>query len=187
MTMCPARRPWRAVGLLVVLVVLAAGMGAVASAQVATLGSPEPSASPALASPTPDGQQGLLDWAACMREQGVEMDDPRFGLEGELVGGLGKNGEGSKADAKSEDYVAANDVCGDLLSAFKPAADPEQLAEQTESVLAWTACMREQGVELPDPNPDGSFSHYDWKIDLQGEVYTAADKVCRDLAGATGK
>ena len=110
--MCPARRPWRSIGLLVVLVVLAAALGATASAQVATLGSPAPEASEAPASPAPDGQQGLLDWAACMREQGIDM---------------------------------------------------------------------------PDPNADGSYVDYDWKLDLKGEEYTAADEVCRELTGDGGK
>lgn len=187
--MCPAHRPWRSISLLAVLVVMAMAMGAVASAQVATLGSPEPSASTASASasPTPDGQQALLDWAACMRDQGVEMDDPRFGLDGELVGGLGKDGEGSKVDAKSEAYSAANELCGDLLTASKAPPDPEQLAERTEAQLAWAACMRQQGIELPDPNPDGSFPSYEWKIDLKGEAYAGANEVCRGLAGGIGK
>ena len=185
--MCPARRPWRSISLLIILVVLAATTGAVASAQVATLSSPEPSAAAPAASPVPDGQQALLDWAECMRGQGVEMDDPRFGLEGELIGGLGKDGEGAKADAKSDAYAAANEVCGDLLTTFKAPADPESQAERAEALLTWASCMRAQGIDLPDPNPDGSFPAYDWKIDLKGEVYATADEACRDLYGGGGK
>lgn len=185
--MCPARRPWRSIGLLVVLVVLAASLGAVASAQVATLGSPEPAASAPPASPAPDGQQALLDWAACMREQGIDMDDPRFGLDGELAGGLGKDGEGSKVDRKSEDYGLALEVCSDLLDTFKAPPDAAAQAEQAETMLAWAACMRDEGVGLPDPNPDGSFPSYDWKVDLKGDVYTAADEACRALTGVGGK
>ena len=181
--MCPAQRPWRSIGLLLVLVVLAAALGATASAQVATLGSPAPSASEAPASPAPEGQQALLDWAGCMREQAVEMDDPRFGLDGELIGGLGKDGVGNKSDAKSEMYQLASEACNDQLAAFKAPPDAEQQAEQAEQLLVWAGCMREQGVDLPDPNADGTFLDYEWKLDFKGDEYTAADEVCRDSAG----
>jgi hypothetical protein len=186
--MCPARRPWRSIGLFVILAVLAAAFGAAASAQVATLGSPAPEASVAPASPAPDGQQSLLDWAACMRENGVEMDDPRFGLEGELIGGLGKDGSGSRTDIESETYQLAAETCAELLREIKAPADPEQQAERAEAMLAWAACMREAGLDIPDPDADGTFSGSDWKLDLKGNDYTAADEACREPSGmAAGK
>ena len=185
--MCPARRPWRAIGLLVILVLVAAAMGAAASAQVATLGSPAPDASTAPSSPAPDAQQALLDWTACMREQGIDMDDPVFGLDGELSGGLGKDGKGAKVDAKGEAYTAADEACADLLVAYKPPPDAQLLAEQAELRLDWAACMRRQGIDMPDPGPDGSFSSYDWKIDLKAEAYTAADETCRETTGGSAK
>jgi len=154
--MCPARRPWHSIGLLVLVVLIAAAFGATSA---------------------------LLAWAGCMRENGVEMDDPQFGLDGELVGGLGKDGTGQKADAKSELYQLAGEACSDQLAAFKAPPDPEQLAEQTEQLLAWSACMREQGIDMPDPNADGSYADYDWKLDLKGDEYVAADEVCREASG----
>jgi hypothetical protein len=181
--MCPARRPWRSIGLLVLVVSMAAAIGATASAQVATLGSPTPEASVPPASPAPDGQSALLAWAACMRENGVEMDDPRFGLDGLLVGGLGKDGAGSKADAESETYQLASETCSDRMTTYKAPPDPGQQAERTEQLLVWSACMREQGIDMPDPNADGSYADYDWKLDLKGGEYIAADEVCGEGSG----
>jgi len=170
------------------MVALAGVFGAAASAQVATLGSPVPEESAAPASPVPDGQEALLAWAACMRENGVDMDDPQFGVDGELTGGLGKGGKGSDADAKDETYQLATEACSDQLTTFKAPPDPEQQVEQAEQLLAWTACMREQGVDMPDPNPDGSFATYDWKLDLKSAEYTAANEACRaTVATPTGK
>jgi hypothetical protein len=185
--MCPARRPFRSIGRLVLLVVIAAGFGAAASAQVATLGSPAPEASAAPASPAPDGQEALLAWAACMRESGIEMEDPRFGLDGELIGGLGKDGTGSKADTKSPEYQLASEACADSLTAFKAPPDPEQQAKRAEQQLAWAACMRDEGIDMPDPNPDGSYASYDWKLDPKGEEYSAASEICREATGSFGK
>ncbi len=184
--MCPARRPFRSIAFLILVVVLAGVFGAAASAQVATLGSPVPEESAAPASPVPDGQEALLAWAACMRENGVDMDDPQFGVDGELTGGLGKGGKGSDADAKDETYQLATEACSDQLTTFKAPPDPEQQAEQTEQLLVWAACMREQDIDMPDPNPDGSFPDYDWKLDLKGDAYTAADAICRESVGSPG-
>ena len=185
--MCPARRPWRSIGLLVILVVIAAAFGATASAQVATLGSPAPEASAAPASPPPDGQSALLAWASCMRDNGIEMDDPRFGLDGELVGGLGKDGAGEQADTKDEVYQLAIEACADHIAAFKAPADLEQQVERTEQLLAWATCMREQGVDIPDPEADGTFTDPDWKRDLKGGAYAEATETCRETVGELPK
>jgi hypothetical protein len=181
--MCPARRPFWSIGILVVAVVLTAMLGAVAAAQVATLGSPAPSAPAGPAAPLTDGQDALLAWASCMRENGVEMDDPRFGVDGALIGGLGKDGQGTKADPESEVYQLATQVCSDLLTAFKAPPDAAEQAERTDQLLAWAGCMRDQGVDMPDPQADGSYANYDWKVDLKGESYIEADEVCRTQPG----
>ena len=122
-----------------------------------------------------------------MREQGIEMDDPVFALDGEVTGGLGKDGDGSGIDAKSETYAVATEACADLVTTLKAPPDPELAAEQAEARLAWAACMREQGIDMPDPNPDGSYVSYDWKIDLKGEQYSAADEACREVTGGSGE
>jgi hypothetical protein len=180
--MCPARRPFWSVGLLVAAVLLTALLGSAASAQVATLGSPAPQASAAPSPPPADGPEALLAWASCMRENGVAMDDPQFGIDGALIGGLGKDGPGTKADAEGEAYQLASEACSDLLSSFKAPLDAAQQAERTAQLVVWAGCMREQGIDIPDPQPDGSFADYDWKLDLKGEDYIAADQAC--LAGA---
>jgi hypothetical protein len=181
--MCPARRPLWSIGLLVIAVLLTALLGAAASAQVATLGSPAPAASAVPSAPPADGQEALLAWAACMRENGVEMDDPRFGLDGALFGGLGKDGKGTEADAEGEVYQLASEACSDLVTVFKAPLDAEQLADRAEQQLAWAACMREQGIAIPDPDADGSYSDYDWKLDLKGDEYLAAQETCRAHVG----
>jgi hypothetical protein len=185
--MCPARRPFWSIGILVVAVLLTALLGAAAAAQVATLGSPAPDAEPLPSVAAGDGQEALLDYAACMREHGISMDDPRFGADGELIGGLGKGGSGVDVDPKGETYQSALEACGDLLVSFKTPPDPAQQAEQAEALLAWAGCMREQGIDLPDPNADGGFPDYDWKIDLKGDAYALADAACRESLAAPVK
>jgi hypothetical protein len=119
-----------------------------------------------------------------MRDHGVEMDDPQFDLDGQVVSGLGKSGTGSTSDVKGEAYQLASEACSDLIVAFKAPPDAQQQAEQANALLTWAACMRDQGVDVPDPNADGTFADYDWKLDLKGTDFVAANTVCGEAAGA---
>lgn len=67
----------------------------------------------------------LYVYAACMRENGYEMADPDFSLEGGpgSGGGIGQGGGGPFADVDFSDpaFVAANDACQDIFgSTFMP-------------------------------------------------------------------
>ena len=152
-----------------------------AQAQVATLGTPPPSPQ-ASTSPTPElsAEDSLIAYAACMREHGIETDDPRFDVNGNLVSKPAfkaalKSGEGD------ESFAAAQADCGDHLAAMKPALDPALQAEQTEAALRFAACMRDQGLDWPDPAGDGSkLAGSDVEFDKKSPEFQAAFEVCRD-------
>jgi hypothetical protein len=152
-----------------------------AEAQVATLGTPPPSPQ-ASTTPTPESsaEDSLLAYAACMREHGIETDDPQFDVNGNLVSkpafkAVLKSGEGDEA------FAAAQADCGHHLVAMKPALDLAQQAEQTEAALRFAACMRDQGLDWPDPAADGSkFAGSDVKIDKKSAEFQAAFEACGD-------
>jgi hypothetical protein len=152
-----------------------------AQAQVATLGTPPPSPQ-ASTTPAPElsAEDSLIAYAACMREHGIETDDPQFDVNGNLVSKPAfkaalKSGEGDEA------FAAAQADCGDHLVAMKPALDPALQAEQTEAALRFAACMRDQGLDWPDPAADGSkFAGSDVKIDKKSPAFQAAFEVCGD-------
>ena len=148
-----------------------------ALAQVATLGTPPPDAE-ASAAPAEElsAEDSMLAYAACMRENGVETDDPQFDINGDLISkptyDKGKEGE---------TFQAASEACGDLLLALKPALDPALQAEQTENALRFAACMRDQGLDWPDPAPDGSkFAGSEVKVDKGSPEFAAAFEACGD-------
>jgi hypothetical protein len=115
-----------------------------------------------------------------MREHGIETDDPQFDVNGNLVSKPAfkaalKPGEGDG------DFAAAQAVCGDYLVAMKPALDPALQAEQTEAALRFAACMRDQGLDWPDPAADGSkFAGSDVKVDKKSPEFQAAFEVCNE-------
>ena len=171
---------------LAVVVVTATAMITLAAspalAQVATLGSPPPeaeaSSAPAEALSEHDA---MLAYAECMRDNGVEVTDPVFDASGNLVGGLEFEGgkEAAPKDAKGKGFQVATEACDDNLIAFKPALDPALEAEQTEAALRFAVCMREQGLDWPDPAPDGTkFAGAEIKIDKKSAEFQAAYGVC---------
>jgi len=155
-----------------------------ALAQVATLGSPPPEAeasSAAAAAEELSEHDAMLAYAECMRDNGVEVTDPVFDASGGLVGGLEFEGgkEAAPKDAKGKSFQVASEACGDFLVAFKPALDPALGAEQTEAALRFAVCMREQGLDWPDPAPDGTkFAGAEIKIDKKSAEFQAAYGVC---------
>lgn len=194
------RRAWSMAGAFVFaigLVTVSTGLAVVdgttpaALAQVATLGSPPPDAE-ASAAPIEElsAEDSMLAYAACMRENGVATEDPQFDINGNLISKPAFKAALDKSQG-DETFLAASDICGDLLMALKPALDPALQAEQTESALRFAACMREQGLEWPDPAPDGSkFAGSDFKLDKKSPEFAATFEACSDelaLDGAGGK
>jgi hypothetical protein len=101
------------------------------------------------ASPTAsaDPQEQGRKFAACMREHGIPMEDPDPSGGGGMQMLTGKNIDKKKARE-------AADAC----RAYSPVKDRKDLTPQdVEQMRKFAACMRENGVDMPDPNPDGSF------------------------------
>ena len=68
-------------------------------------------------------QDTLVEYAACMRTNGYEMDDPDFSSFGQPGEGGGP-GQGGRVfgdiDRENPDFIAANEQCEDVLAGFGP-------------------------------------------------------------------
>jgi hypothetical protein len=49
------------------------------------------------------------------------------------------------------EFQAANEACSELLDGALPPMDPEQQAEAQAQALAFAQCMRDHGIDMPDP------------------------------------
>jgi hypothetical protein len=88
-----------------------------------------------------DPEQAALAFAKCMREQGVDMPDPGANGELHLQVGPGDEAKVSKAQKK----------CAPLLENARPRLSEEQQSVMQDALLAFAKCMREHGVDMPDP------------------------------------
>jgi hypothetical protein len=142
-----------------VVALVAACSGAATGPGVATLDDPSasgsPGASPAASALTP--QDAALAFARCMRENGIDMPDPIVSTDGN--GGTKidqRAGPGANTPASKERFNKADEACRHFMEAAMPNGQgPAMSAEDQDKVLAFAKCMREHGVDMPDPDFSG--------------------------------
>ncbi len=133
------------------------------------------SARGAAAGPTPsvDPTEQMRQFAQCMRDHGVDVPDP-----GSDSGGSVRitTSEGSQA-------TAAMQACQRLLPAGKLATpDPQQV----EQLRQYAQCMRDHGVDMADPDPNGGLNISKTggagpgRFDPDDPAFKAADEACAD-------
>jgi hypothetical protein len=97
-----------------------------------------------------DPQEAALKWAECMREHGIDVPDPKF--DGEGRGEFRVGGPGSGVDPRSERFQEAREACGTPFGNDGPPELSEEDRETLqESLLEFAQCMREHGIDMPDP------------------------------------
>ncbi len=128
----------------------ACGGGSDSSSQVASLGTGALDAATETTS-AGDTQQQWLDFAQCMRDNGVDMADPTFDADGNLAsGGIGP---GSDIDFRSDSVRTALDTCRDLMPAGGPGGGGGAQFDRTgiqDAFNNFTSCLRDQGLEVDD-------------------------------------
>ena len=152
-----------AAGAVLVVVLLASGCGG--SSDLATGGG---SANAASAS----REDAQLKFARCLREHGVDVQDPQPGSRGAALGLAGKPGNETKTNE-------AIKQCEKLV----PGGFKEPTAEEREkfqdAALAFARCMRAHGIDVPDPSTQGG--GVIMKVPRQNAKFEAAQKECQKL------
>lgn len=148
-----------------------------------------------------DAEQAMLDFAACMRDNGVDIEDPTVDADGNLqFGGLRPGpGDGSGAESGDVDRDAVQEAmqeCGGLIDGvtlgFGGRGDFD-MTEMQDTLVEYAACMRENGYAMDDPDfsagdpgsgggaGGGSFD----EINPDDPDFVAAQEVCQSILGDT--
>ena len=138
-----------------------------------------------------DPQQAGLDFARCMREHGVDMPDPKAGEGGMVMIGPGPGGDGpSAAQRPPAGFEEAHKACAHFLADLVQDGDTKPDPEEQDRALKFATCMREHGVNLPDPDFSGghgfSIQIGDDGMDPASETFKEAQKACGGLFGPAG-
>lgn len=145
-----------------------------------------------------DSEQAMLDFAACMRDNGVEMEDPTVDADGNIQFGGMRGIAGDDQDF--ETVRAAMDVCRQSIEGLVLGRGGDfDLTDLEDTMLEYAACMRDNGYDMPDPDftafgpgrgdgdgePNegaGPFS----SIDPTDPDFIAAQEACQDLLSGFG-
>jgi hypothetical protein len=131
---------------------LLGGCGAKADdgSKVASISTPPKSGGPAAADNSGKSDEDKMrDFAKCMREHGVDMPDPKMSPDGKGMSIAIQGGDG--ADRSKVD--AAQNACKHLMPNGGEMKPPS--AEELDKMRKEAKCMREHGVDMPDPDPTG--------------------------------
>lgn len=113
-------------------------------------------------------------FAACMRENGVDMEDP--GEDG-MIKAMPADG-----GADRETMREAMEACRKHMPQMGPGRGGERSEEQKEGMRKFAECMRDEGIEMSDPDGEGGLA---MTKDLREEPgFEDAMEECRaELAG----
>ena len=122
-------------------------------------------------------EEGVLEFAQCMREEGINFPDPTFDIDG--------NPQFDNLEIENEEeFEKAFENCEDILRNALPEQfdlDPEVEAALVDASLEFSQCMRDQGIDFPDPKPGefGFFAFRDADIDFSSEAVQDAFEICQ--------
>jgi hypothetical protein len=137
-------------------------------------------------------EEGLIAFTERLREEGIEVGNPTVDVNGNLqMPPIEVSFEASREaemDAFSREMEDKFALCESLLPqmAFTGNNLPA-VSEMEDLVVEHAGCMRDNGVDMADPD----FSHGSGMIDLgipdlNDPIFQAADEACRSILAGFG-
>ena len=186
----------RGLVLAVLLVLLTGACGSGSGTEgVASIQGSETGGGSSTTTTTVDPDQAVLDFAQCMRDHGIDMPDPDINASG---GGLafgftvqGDPGDDAAAAAEMRKMQEADEACRHFLEGIVQEFEQPDLAEMQDQMLAFSECMRDHGIDYPDPvfSENGGVSITGGPgsgFDPSDPDFQAAQEACNEVFGGGG-
>lgn len=135
------------------MILLTVACSGTPSNKVATLNGASNSSSSSSSGNKQSFEDGMLAYARCMRDHGVDMPDPTFDDQGHVQMSMGG---GPQDKTKMEAAQTACQPIMDRAQQDAPRPSPEEEAATRDKLLAFAQCMRDHGVDMPDPSFDSN-------------------------------
>ncbi|NNK92467.1 MAG: hypothetical protein HKO87_08535 [Acidimicrobiia bacterium] len=166
--------------------------GTDATEPVASLQTTETSQAPAEEQTSEvQAEEAMLDFSQCLREHGVEVGDPTMNADGSLE--LPPVEFEGAADADPEAMIAEMDAafaeCEEHLAGVTfGAPDPGAGVAFEDALVEYAGCMREQGIDMPDPDFSGDGGFITVGPDSPGaeDEFEAAHSECQPILAGAG-
>ena len=148
---------------------------------VASLDDAAPPSTGVAAEDTSD-EAKVLEFAACMRDGGIDFPDPIVDADGNVSFDLGALRD--LGDLDQDDVDAAFEPCAPLLEGVSFGFERIFEPDFQDDVLAFAACMRDNGFDMPDPDfaalpTTGRL--FDEPLDLNDPDFEPAFDACQEV------
>ncbi len=175
----PCRRLRRHLTVLVgglAIMLAATACGGNKPSEVASLGGSEQPTASATTGNSQDPRQAALDYAKCMRDHGTDMPDPRITGSG---GNLDVRIDPPRGVNKKDPRVhQAQQACQHYLASGSIGGGNGSSPQQHQRELQFARCMRQHGIDMPDPRPDGGFVT-EGNQNEDSPAFKAAERACQ--------
>lgn len=139
------------------------------------------------AAPEMTEEEVLLAFTQCLRDNGLDIDDPTVDAEGNLR--LSRpDGAGEQGQDGNEVFGAARQACRELLEGVTLGFRDVDVTELEDQLLAFAACVRDNGYEsMPDPdlsglgNPGQGGGGPFGELDRDDPAFQMAAEQCQDI------
>lgn len=181
----------------IALLLVLAGCGGATDAEdaVASLSGVSSSVADDVAAADVDQEAAMLALTECLRENGVDIADPTVDADGNVQLGQSDVGDGETGGPEPGGGVLreAFETCGDLLEGVALGFGQLDQTEFQDTLLEFASCMRDNGVDMPDPDfssggpGDGDGEGQPGEggpfgaVDLDDPVFQAAQEACGDI------
>ena len=101
-------------------------------------------------------EEALLGFTACMRENGIDIEDPTVDADGSLEFRFRAGSGPQDGNFDREAAQAARDACSDLLEGVTLGLIVPTSRRFRIICSKYASCMRENGYDMADPDFSGS-------------------------------
>lgn len=128
-------------------------------------------------------EEKVLQFSACMRDSGIDFPDPVVDAEGNV--GFDLMGMRDLADVDEDEIQAAFDGCFQYLEGVNFGFERVFDVDFQDQVVVFAGCMRENGIDMPDPDFSGIMEGEQlfpgWEPELDDPDFETAFDACEDL------
>jgi hypothetical protein len=133
-------------------------------------------------------EAAVLEFAECMRDGGIDFPDPVVDPDGNL--GFDLMAMRDLGELDQSELEAAFEPCAPLLESVSFGFERIFEADFQDDLIAFSACMRENGFDMPDPDFSALTSTgqlYPEELDPNDPDFEPAFEACQDtLPGIPG-
>ncbi len=173
---------------------VAAACSSSSDSQVASIDEIIPDSAKVVQDDSVANEEIILEFSQCMRDNGTpDFEDPIIGEDGSIEFKFGDQGAGTSEEREA--MREAFDACQDSLEGFAFGPDSFDRAEIEDTLYEFAVCMRDEGIDVPDPDFSAMFSGggggggdggpFGGALDRDDPEVMAALVACRDVFGGS--